>query len=288
MLCILGMARSGSSYLCAVLANQPAIDGRFEIFNPKQIEYLRPEELRELSRRSGKTFPAVAEDPVAIQVVRESPTRTLECLMDMLQPEKRLLTFKVLRRQLRVRKVRKEIIARPDTAIAILRRRPIDAFISSRKARLLQRWEGVDTTNVKIDIEVGDFLKWWDATAEWYRDLEKACWRLGKPFHRLSYEDDVDVEPSLLVQRLRRLATACGINDLVGSVIGSPTIFARQDRTSDVEARVANWPAFHRSLADQSWKAFSPFPSFEPSWRDRRRRILRPLWRQLRRAVSGR
>src|SRR5262249_39908316 len=160
-------------------ANQPEIEGRSEIFNKDRSNFLRPEELAELSRRSGEAFPPVIEDPAAIRVIRRDPTRTLDCLVDMLPREKRLLTFKLLRRQLPVRQLRDEIIARPDTAIVFLRRRPIDSFISSRKAALLQKWSAVDTTDMKIDIEVGDFLKWWDATADWYRRLEKACWQRG-------------------------------------------------------------------------------------------------------------
>jgi hypothetical protein len=289
LLCIFGIARSGSNYLCSVLANQPGIEGRFEIFNKNRSNFLRPEELVELSRRSGETFPPVTEDPAAIRIIRQDPTRTLDCLADMLPPAKRLLIFKVLRKQLLVQQLGDEIIARPDTAVAFLRRRPIDAFISSRKATLLQKWAGVDTTDMKIDIEVGDFLKWGRATADWYRRLEKTCWLHGKPFYRLSYEQDIDVAPDVLVQRLRSLVSACGMNEAMGPTVGPPTRFVRQDRTAEVVQRVANWAAFEQDLAatGEGWKAFSPFPHYEPTWRDRRRRLLRPLWRRLRRATKG-
>lgn len=279
LLCIFGIARSGSNYLCSILANQPAIEGRYEIFNRIRSNYMRTEELVELARRSGETFPPVTEDAAAIRVVREDPTRTIDCLKDLLPPGKRLLSFKVLRKQLRVRQLRDEIIARPDTAIAILRRRPIDAYVSRRKATQLRLWAEVDTTDVKIEIDARDFREWWQATADWYVRVERACWRQGKPFHRLSYEDDVDVAPELLVQRLRLLLAESGMSDAMGPDAGPPTRFVRQDRAPAIEQRVANWPAFEQELSatGEMWKAFTPFPIFTPSWRDRRRRFLRRL-----------
>ncbi len=288
LLCIFGIARSGSNYLCSILANQPLIEGRFEIFNRIRSNFMRPEELVELARRSGETFPPVTEDADAIRVIRADPTRTLDCLRDMVPPDKRLFTFKVLRQQLRVRQLRDEIIARPDTAIAILRRRPIDAYISRRKATRLRLWAEVDTTDLKIEIEARDFLAWWRATADWYWRVERECWRQRKPFQRLSYEDDIDVAPELLVRRLQSLLAASGAAEAMGPGIGPPTRFVRQDRAPAAEQRVANWPDFHRELSatGEAWKAFAPFPCFTPSWRDRRRRFLRPLLRRLRSAIA--
>ncbi len=279
LLCIFGIARSGSNYLCSILANQKLIEGRFEIFNRIRSNYMRPEELVELARRSGEAFPPVTEDAEAIRVIRADPTRTLDCLRDMVPVGKRLFTFKVLRKQLRVRQLSDAIIARPDTAIAILRRRPIDAYVSHRKATQLRLWAEVDTTDLKVEIDARDFLAWWQATADWYWRVEKACWKRRKPFQRLSYEDDVDVAPELLVERLRKLLAESGAADAMGPDIGPPTRFVRQDRAPAVEQRVANWPAFEQELnaTGEMWKALAPFPSFTPGWRDRRRRFLRRL-----------
>ena len=195
----------------------------------------------------------------------------MDCLTDLMAPDKRLLYFKVFRMQLSVRQVREAFIKRPDTIVIFLRRRPIDTFISLRKALHVQNWYGGDTTNLKIKIDADDFIGWWGRTSAWFRGVEAACWALDKPFHRLRYEDDVAVPTEQTLDRFREILASHGVSNLTVAREQALKEVKRQDRNQDLGDRVANWPEFQQRLSDKGFleRAFLPFPNYEPTARDR-------------------
>ena len=278
LVCILAVGRSGTNHLATLLDSVPEIDSRRELFNPRQSYHMRREELAELAHRTRADFPLSSQSRKAVRVICRRPDLVMDCLVDHLRPQKRVLSFKVLSSQLSVRQIRNAILKRPDTLVVFLRRRPIDSFISRRKAQALQRWTKVDTTDLKIEIDAADFLKWWRRSARWYRRLEAACWRMGKPVHYLSYEDDIDIAPEQAVRRFCAMLERSGVADF-SHVRPAEQIkgLARQDRTTDVRERVGNWPEFERRLAELGAldKATRPIPRFAPNWWDRLCRRLR-------------
>ena len=273
LICMVTVARSGTNRLGSILERIPEIDVRNELFNQSRCWSLQQHEFADLSRRSGMVFPYSCEAPEAIRVVRQRPDLVMDCLVDLMAPEKRLLYFKVFRLHLSVRQVRKSFIERPDTIVVFLRRRPIDTFISLRKALHLQNWRHVDTTNFKISIDVDDFIGWWGRTSAWFRELEGVCWAMNKPFHRLSYEEDVDVPVERTLDRIREILASQGVTGLTVSHNGTAEEFKRQDRSKSLADRVANWSEFEQRLSERGFleKAFAPFPNHEPTGWDRLR-----------------
>ncbi|HEX6118352.1 MAG TPA: sulfotransferase [Dongiaceae bacterium] len=271
LICMVTVARSGTNHLGSVLSGISEIDVRNELFNKTRCWTMHRHELAELSRRSSTVFPLSCESPEAIAVIRRRPAMVLDCLTDLMAPDKRLLYFKVFRLQLSVRQVRETFIKRPDTIIVFLRRRPIDTFVSLRKALHHQQWRHVDTTRLNISIDADDFIGWWGRTSMWFRRVEAACWAMNKPFHRLSYEDDIDVPPEKTLGRFREVLASHGIADLTIARAGTESEFKRQDRSRDLSERVANWPEFQQRLSDKGFleNAFAPFPNYEPTARDR-------------------
>jgi hypothetical protein len=271
LLCIVGIARTGTNHLAAVLDSIPEIDTRRELFNPLKCWTMHPDELAELSRRSGKVFPHSVESPQTVEVIRRHPGLALDCLADLKKPDKRILCFKVFRGQLSRRQVKKAIISRPDTIIVFARRRPIDAYVSYRKATYIKQWARVDTTDLKVNLDAAAFVKWWGLTSTWFLRLEAACWAMGKPFHRLSYEDDIDCPPAESARRFCAILEANGIRNLTMPPEDKAIGLTRQDLNREVENRVANWPEFHRRLSEMGAldKAFAPFPHYQPSTWDK-------------------
>jgi hypothetical protein len=277
LVCILGVGRTGTNHLASILSSIPEIESRREVFNPTHDNRMQPNELEEWSRLSGVAFPPPRKRHKAAKLIRRRPELALDCLARLMQPEKKILTFKVFMGHLSARQVRTAIIGRPDTAIVFIRRRPIDIYISRRKAETLKKWGGVDTTEMKIAIDAGEFLSWRRRAEAWYRSLEAACWSSGKPFQLLSYEEDIDIAPAQVARRFRSILERFGVDGLTIPDDEQFAGYERQDRNSDVRERIANWPDFHSRLAAMGAidKAFSPIPNFEPRWWDRLCRRLR-------------
>jgi Sulfotransferase family len=276
LLCIIGVGRTGTNHLASVLAEIPEIDSRREVFNPQRSWVVHPHELAELSRRSGEAFPHSPESAAAVKAIRQHPGLVMDCLAELLPADKRILCFKVFRGQLSIRQVKRAIISRPDTIVVFVRRRPLDTFVSYRKAAYLKQWAKVDTTKLKVTLDPASFVKWWRQTAAWYQRLEAACWSMDKPFHRLSYEEDIDCPPLEAARRFCAVLERHGIRNLTMPQGDKALGLTRQDLNKDVGDRVANWPEFHDRLAAMGFleKAFDPFPQFEPSAWDRLRHRL--------------
>lgn len=276
LLCIIGVGRTGTNHLASVLADIPEIDSRRELFNPQRSWTMHPHELAELSRRSGKVFPHSSESAEAVNVIRHSPGLVMDCLADLLPADKRILCFKVFREQLSIGQVKRTIISRPDTIVVFVRRRPIDTHVSYRKAAYLKQWAKVDTTQLRVTLDPAGFVRWWRHTAAWYERLEAACWAMEKPFHRLSYEEDIDCPPIEAARRFCAVLERHGIRNLTMPQADKTLGLTRQDRNTEVADRVANWPEFRDRLSAMGFleKAFAPFPQFEPSAWDRLRHRL--------------
>ncbi|MEZ5831878.1 MAG: sulfotransferase [Dongiaceae bacterium] len=276
LVCILGVGRTGTNHLATVLSKVPGIDSRRELFNPDRIWMMHPHELAEIARRVGKPLPCSPEDRQTINAIRRQPGLALDCLVDLMAPERRVLVFKVFRDQLSVRQVKKAIISRPDTAIVFIRRRPIDTYVSHRKAGRINKWVKVDTTQMKVEIDPRKYLRWWRQTTAWYRGLEAACWSMGKPFHEMTYEEDIAASPVTGARRFCDILEECGLEPFALPEDDPELGLTRQDRTDDVRARMANWPEFERHLSARRSldKAFEAIPHFQPSRLDRLRRSL--------------
>lgn len=288
--CVLSIGRTGSNHLCDILSCIPEIDSRAELFNPRRSYHMHRHELAELARRAGKCFEPSAACAEALETIRRRPRLVLDCLSSLLPPEKRILSFKVLMGQLTSRQIERKIIGRPDTIIAFLRRRPVDAFISHQKAMHLQRWRDTDTTDLKIEIDAQYFVKWWRRLAAWHIRMEAECWYRRKPFHHLTYEDDVAGLPTEAARRFCAILARHGLADLAFPDDSQITGAKRQDHTSSVADKVSNWEEFQRGLEAMGClhQAFAPFPHFRPNALDRLRRCLFGPRRRDRRSFSAR
>ena len=134
------------------------------------------------------------------------------------------------------------------------------------KAATLGKWSQVDTTNLKIKIDATEFLNWWQQALDWYHCLEAACWAHGRLLNHLVYEDDIDIAPQQLAQKLVALLTRNGVPNLTTPDLRQFEGIHRQDCTEAVEQRVSNWPEFYDQLAAMGAKekAFDLIPQLKP------------------------
>ncbi|MEZ5831881.1 MAG: sulfotransferase [Dongiaceae bacterium] len=290
LVCMLGVGRVGSNHLTRSLGSVPEIDSRAEIFNKARSYALTRPELKELSRRLGKRFKPSNRNPKALRAIKRRPGLVLDCIAALRQPQKRIVSFKVIFSQLTAGLIARQIIGRPDTIIVFLRRRPVEVYISQMKAWRLQEWHSVDTTDLKIQVDADEFLKWRRARDIWYRRLEAACWYRNKPFQHLTYEDDIDRRQSEAIYRFCALLEPYGLTGFTMPDDAKIKGLFRQDRNEDIADRVANWPDFQRRLETMGCldKAFEPFQRFQPNAWDHVLRGLFGLGRAIHRLLFSR
>lgn len=83
----------------------------------------------------------------------------------------------------------RNIISKPNTKIIILKRNLLDVYVSLKKANETKKWGWVDTTNIKININPEEYMKWYSETNELYDNLITNLISLNKSFITVNYEE---------------------------------------------------------------------------------------------------
>jgi hypothetical protein len=128
-------------------------------------------------------------------------------------------------------------------AFAVLRRRPIECYISGVKAHAASKYAKVDTTAIKPALEIEHFVEWAQRMRRWYRWAYASLKERGQPFARLSFEEHLDgLTGEEALSRIVPLLTPLGFPD----VKIPPRVFEgeRQDKEPRYQDRAANWDAF--------------------------------------------
>ena len=189
---------------------------------------------------------------------RELPTQTLEALHRTCKSK--TIAFKVFPGHLPRKLIETEFLSRDDIAFAILKRRPIESFVSVVKTKGGAKYALTDTTDIKPEISADDFLGWAHRTRAWYKWLGEILHARGRPYAEISFEQHLDgYSAQEALAHLRALFLPLGITnfeDLDEYAVGG----TRQDREGDYRKRVANWGEFEAALRAK------PFASRMLNW----------------------
>lgn len=237
--CIFAAPRTGSNQLCRLLRSCKWLSVKGELFHPKWVGMLRYEEHWCLYGLSGG-----ANGVELCDWRSENAGWTLEALHQM---SSRVVLFKLFRGHLTQDVIAREIFARDDVAYIVLKRRPIEAYISALKAMAAGRYTKVDTTSVLPALEVPDFLEWAERTRAWYAWVERELAARAHPFLPLTYEAHINVGDD----RAARDAILAGLETLgVAGPEPRRTLppLIRQDRGGRYQDRVANWATFETAM----------------------------------------
>lgn len=248
-LCVFGIPRTGSSHLNRLLKNCPEFSAKSELFHRQAKGRLKPEELAALYRRSAG---AVTDGDSFLAWRRLNPLDTLEALSE--GGGGRIVTFKAFPGHIPHKLLESELFPRDDIGFAVLRRRPIESFISGLKAKEVSRFGRIDTTEMKPVLSVEEFLDWSRRIKSWYGYTRDKLEARGVPYAKISYEKHLD---------------AGGDREALGAVlellkplgftgIGVPARIKghqRQDRERRYQERVANWDEFVEAMKADPGKA---------------------------------
>lgn len=240
--CILAVPRTGSSHLCHLLHSCPGINMKSELFHPKGVHLVNKRDheiLRALSNGE------ITDNPSLCQWRAAHPTATLEALHE--SGGKRPLVFKLFGSHLARELVEQEIFSRTDIGYIVLRRRPIESYISGLKARTVAKHSKVDTTDVKPEADPERFVKWAGYVQRWYDWLDEQIAARRLPVVRMSYETHLKTVPPQ-----EALASTLAALEEIGLPhfdTARKLYFAtQQDREERYQDRVTNWDAFEQAL----------------------------------------
>lgn len=240
--CILAVPRTGSSHLCHLLHSCPDVHMKSELFHPRGVHLFTEADHAALRAASGGE---IVDDPSLCRWRAAHPGRTLELIGEA--GGGKPLVFKLFGAHLRRELVESEIFSREDVGYIVLRRRPIESFISGMKARTVKLHINVDTTAVKPTPEVEQFVKWARYVRSWYEWIDEQIDARGLPAIRISYEKQLkSIAPETALNQTLAALEAIGVPKLEpGHRIWSATV---QDREQRYQDRIANWAAFEAAL----------------------------------------
>lgn len=140
------------------------------------------------------------------------------------------------------------IVATHDCVGILIWRRPIDTFISLEKARRVNKYGGVDTTEIKPRLDARDFAGWHFKQSNHFQMTRLIFRKAGRPLIEMDYDH--------LYEQARPPAEVLGeafreIGVELGEWAGVKSVPKRQDKNRDAAQKVANWDEFVADLGRQ-------------------------------------
>lgn len=247
-ICLIAAPRTGTNHLCTVLKNFADLASYLELFELNGAHGIDPQSLPLLRRLTGIEF-ADHRDSKLVAFAHEHASAWLDALeIAAKDGGKRVMSFKLFGHHMPLETIEREIMPRPGMRAMMVVRRQIDSYVSWRKAVELGKWQGVDTTGIKLELDPRNFGEWLDAQERWYDHWRNYLNRRFLPCPVLRYESDIDQQPAKAM--LRRFAAAAAQLGITLRPPAAATIggLQRQDRARNIADKVHNWTDFSREV----------------------------------------
>lgn len=160
---------------------------------------------------------------------------------------KRVMVFKLWHDMLPLEEAVRTVADRPGVRLVLVMRRQIDAYISWCKAIEAGEWQGVDTSELRLNAPIEDFIAFMEAQEAWFAHWHAWLTRRYLPVPILRYETDIDQPPEWALKRLSAAAGQVGITLRVPATL-TTTGPVKQDRVKAAADKLGNWPQFSREL----------------------------------------
>ncbi|HWA90900.1 MAG TPA: sulfotransferase [Rhizomicrobium sp.] len=240
-ICVLAMPRTGSSHVNKLLKSIPQVNAKSELFHRAAQARFTRREADALERRGAP----VDDNEAMIAWRRANPAATIEGIQE--GSREPVLAFKVFPNHLPRPVMRDAFFTRDDMAFLLLRRRPIECYISGLKARSAGSFTLIDTTAMKPALDIDDFLEWSERVRRWYGWFQHTLEEEGKPFGTISFERHLDGKTGRQsLELILPMLKDAGFDMLTmpNEVIEGE----RQDQEARYQDRVANWDAFVEAM----------------------------------------
>ena len=246
-ICLITAPRTGTNHLSEVLRNFSELAPFGEVFDLDGVQGVDAADWPVLRHETGIDFSAL-NDPRLVAFAHEKPGAWLDALEKAAAARgKRFMSFKLVRGNMSFDDIEQQIMPRRGLRLVMVVRKQIDAYVSWRKAIELGKWQGVDTTGMRLTLDPDKFEQWLDAQERWFDHWRNYLNRHFLPLPVVRYEIDIDIPTE---RALRRFISAAGI---VGIALRPPATithhgFERQDKAKLAADKVSNWAEFNREI----------------------------------------
>jgi len=260
-LCIFASPRTGSSRLVELIRRSPDLNAKHELFHYKWIVRLTENDWVGLKDESDGY---VVDDETFLQWRRVNPARALESLYE--SGRRKPVAFKIFAFHLQRETIKQQLLSRSDMAFALLRRTPIESYISGIKAKGAGAYTRLETTDIKPDLDHREFSVWCRQMKDWHDWIFAETDAAGHELIDFTYENDIDnPDEGEVTENIFLKLDAAGLHTV--SVKPKANPIQKQDRTSRYQDRVANWDAFESAMRETSvgaslldWAKTAPSP----------------------------
>ncbi len=238
VLLVLSLPRSGSNLLFDALESYRQAMVLREAFNPVGAYGTDKMIVAEFGQLIGRPLLGPTDDRL-LRHLRRHPADSLLQLRRITESSgRKALMLKVFPDHIRDDVLLEDLMPDPEVRPLFLTRAPLDAWISLQKARASWTWTGVNTTDLRPEVDPQAFAIWQDRAETWFGRLAGAVRASGRELAVLTYEADLCAAPAQAVVQLAGLLDRL-VPELEGAVPSWSTR-ARQDRSSDPFDRIAN------------------------------------------------
>ncbi|WP_310618937.1 DUF6395 domain-containing protein [Flexibacterium corallicola] len=248
---IISSPRSGTNYFCDTLDNLVGGISLFEIFNDEGVFGIKkaPSFLQALSQSQSKNFED-GSDPDLIRLFRYRPLYALEEFASFCEKnDLSFFSYKLFPKQLDHSEIENIMNKRRPLCVFIIRNR-LDVYISYKKARKTSVWKNKSTENIRIDLDVDDFLSWADEVDKWYSRCFQTARLAGIQPIIFSYESQINTEKENLIEQQRLLLASHGVKCLLPNQLPNAK-FNRQDAILSPFEKIDNGVSFRRKLMER-------------------------------------
>jgi hypothetical protein len=198
---IIGLARSGTSCLNKLFNNfsNLNINNNYEIFNENN-PYYKKNLLKKIC-----TYYKINEsqiNEIISFLIKNDPEKYFNNYMNDIISEN-IKIFKILEHQLTLENQFK-IINNTDF-IFILKRNLLDTFISDRKAKIINKYMNVDTSDISININLNEYNLFVKKKEEWFNKIINYLNSNNKKYIIIEYEQFYDLNINQKMDYLKKI-----------------------------------------------------------------------------------
>jgi hypothetical protein len=243
VIALIATERTGTNYFCDLMIKALDINGMYEIFHP-DVSYGLGDVL--ISKALSREFKLVASlsKKEKANLVRANPKLILDGLA---QHSEKPSVFKIFPGHLRDEVVRKVILENDNIRKVVIDRSPLDVFISQHKAGSIAKWGGVDTTELRVDLDRGRFDAWFKSRFEWYQQAKRTTLNSGQVMTYLNYTDIESRSPEALADFFINQMKEVGC-ELLKSDQQLSELMKKQDKSAGPAEKVNNWDVFESTF----------------------------------------
>jgi len=146
--------------------------------------------------------------------------------------------------------VKNSIVNFNNAKFIIVKRNLIDAYISNKKAYIVNKWSKVDTTDIKLDIDIQNFKNYCNRMKKMYSDMFKLL--KGKDYVIFDYDElqgfaTGKSKLELISSKLKEM----NINlDIDYNILGKQDFLFKQDKVTHHIDKINNYYDFEKAVKE--------------------------------------